>query len=178
MQQSNSQIIPFLVALLLKTHKQNWALSIILIFTAVDAVTIMMLIFISWRKGPRWYVGIASKLFGFLTIVNFVASPAVVVTSIILTFIQIDVRSSFLVTYLLYFICVYSVRFIDFLILIVPYMRRQLFAVKVDKDYRENYSEGELKRLLPVLQESNDLQDKIRLQIINEILLNKVPYCE
>lgn len=151
---------------------------VIQLVTAIDAFTIMLLIFVSWRTGPRWYVGIASKLFGFLTILNFVASPALVVTSIIITFIEIDVRSSFLITYLLYFICVYSVRFIDFWILIVPYLRRQSFALKVDKDYRENYSEAELKGLVPILAESKDTQDKIRLQIVNEILLTTVPYCE
>lgn len=153
-------------------------MSVIQLVTAIDAFTIMLLIFVSWRTGPRWYVGIASKLFGFLTILNFVASPALVVTSIIITFIEIDVRSSFLITYLLYFICVYSVRFIDFWILIVPYLRRQSFALKVDKDYRENYSEAELKGLVPILTESKDTQDKIRLQIVNEILLTTVPYCE
>jgi hypothetical protein len=89
-----------------------------------------VLIFVHWRKGPKWWTKIAPILFYSLTWILFIALPLINIGIVIFFFtISSDVLTD---QYCLYFGLVAASRIIEFFVLIRPAMNNMI------KNYYDN----------------------------------------
>lgn len=50
-------------------------LDTILAFNVISAISVTFLVFIEWKKGPKWYLKVSPLIFFSLTLLNFIIIP-------------------------------------------------------------------------------------------------------
>lgn len=74
--------IPFFISTYLKIQPNRTnvgflklQLNTILAFNIISATSITFLVFIEWKKGPKWYLKVSPLIFFTLTLLNFIIVP-------------------------------------------------------------------------------------------------------
>lgn len=80
-QQFNSQWIPFLVVNFVILPEYTWYIALIQWINLISAVIASILVFLHWKKGPKWWTNAAPKIYLVSLILMYIVFPLLCIIS-------------------------------------------------------------------------------------------------
>lgn len=122
-----AQLVPFFVSMLIffqpngtNTGQLFWQLELILVSNLLSVAAISFLVFVHWKKGPRWWKAISHKVFTVLLLTNYIFIPG---TNILVSFIfifnpSVDLKQEPVESYVVFFMVICFSRVLEYFTLI------------------------------------------------------------